>query len=88
MHQIRGIHPSTKANAATQLYTQHKTFLPHTNNHPCSPPHQKKKQKKKKEPMENTGSIHNCPKKKKKKKRCEKTNPLLRLKFRSFRRNP
>jgi hypothetical protein len=60
-------------------YTQHKTFLPHRNNHPhpLTPP--KKNQKKKKEPIENTGSIHECMKKKKKKKtnkkRCEKTNP-------------
>jgi hypothetical protein len=77
MHQIRGIHPGTKANAATQLYTQHNTFLPHRNNHPR--PHPPKK-----EPMENTGSIHNCKKKKEK----TKTNPLLKLKFRSFGRNP
>jgi hypothetical protein len=53
-------------------YTQHKTFLPQRNNHHPHPP-QKKKQKKKKEPIENTGSIHNCPKKKK--KGCKKTNP-------------
>jgi len=73
MHKIRGIHPSTKANAATQLQTAQD--LPSTQKQPPPPPQTPQKEpKEKKEPIENTGSIHECMKKKKK-KRCEKTNP-------------